>query len=81
MVKRLQSHATSEAIAELQAALDMQDTAEKLVATRLARLATLLSSAEPRNADARRRGPKHGPVLVVNNLPAASKTPISDNAA
>jgi hypothetical protein len=79
MVKRSQPQTTSEAIAELQTALDMQDAAEKLVATRLARLATLLSSADVRRTEARRRQ-KQGPVLVVSN-PAAKHAPISDNAA
>jgi hypothetical protein len=75
MIKRSQPHKTSDAIAELQTALDMQDAAEKLVATKLARLATLLSSPEPR-----RRGQKPGPVLVVNNPPPRA-VPMSDNAA
>jgi hypothetical protein len=79
MVKRSHPQTTSEAIAELQAALDMQDAAEKLVATRLTRLATLLSSADVRRTEARRRH-KQGPVLVVSNR-AARPAPISDNAA
>jgi hypothetical protein len=81
MVKRLPSQTTSEAIAELQTALDMQDAAEKLVAARLARLATLLSATESRHAEAaRRRRHRHGPVLVVSN-PPVSRAPITDNAA
>jgi hypothetical protein len=79
MVKRSQPQTTSEAIAELQTALDMQDAAEKLVATRLARLATLLSSADVRRIETRNRQ-KRGPVLVVSN-PAAHHATISDNAA
>jgi hypothetical protein len=75
MVKISQPHRTSAAIAELQIALDLQDEAEKLVATRLARLATLLSSPEPRN-----RGQRRGPVLVVNN-PPRRLPPLADNAA
>jgi len=75
VVKNSPLHRTSAAIAELQMALDLQDEAEKLVATRLARLATLLSSPEPRN-----RGQRRGPVLVVNNAPR-SLAPLSDNAA
>ncbi len=57
----------------------MQDAAEKLVATRLTRLATLLSSADVRRTEARLRR-KQGPVLVVSNPPAKA-APISDNAA
>ena len=79
MAKRSQPQTTSEAIAELQTALDMQDAAEKLVATRLARLATLLSSADMQRTEARRRQ-KQGPVLVVSNV-ASNHPPISDNAA
>jgi hypothetical protein len=75
MVKTSQPHRTSAAIVELQMALDLQEEAEKLVATRLARLATLLSSPEPRN-----RGQRRGPVLVVNN-PPRRLAPLSDNAA
>jgi hypothetical protein len=75
MVKRSQPHRTSAAIAELQTALDMQEAAERLVASKLARLATLLSSAEPA-----RSGQKRGPTLVVNN-PLHRRAPLSDNAA
>lgn len=75
MVKITQPHRTSTAIAELQLALDLQDEAEKLVATRLARLARLLSAPEPG-----KRGQRHGPVLVVNN-PPRRLAPLSDNAA
>ena len=75
MVKRSQPHRTSAAIAELQTALDMQEAAEKLVANKLARLATLLSSTETG-----RSGRKRGPVLVVNN-PRSGRAPLSDTAA
>jgi hypothetical protein len=79
MAKRMQAHVTSKAIAELQTALDMQDAAEKLVATRLARLATLLSSADAGSIrQASRRKP--GPMLVVSNA-APSNGPLSGNAA
>jgi hypothetical protein len=79
MVKRFQPNITSKAIAELQVALDMQDAAEKLVATRLARLATLLSATDSRRADAR-RAHQPGPVLVVDNPPVHGG-PMSDEAA
>ncbi len=79
MAKRSLPQTTSEAIVELQTALDMQDAAEKLVATKLARLATLLSSADVRRTEARRRQ-KKGPVLVVSNQ-HANGTPISNTAA
>jgi hypothetical protein len=76
MVKRSHPQRTSAALAELQTALEMQEAAEKLVATKLARLATLLSNAaEPRQA-----GQKLGPVLVVNN-PPLRQAPRSDTAA
>ncbi len=75
MVKRVQSNRTSDAIAELQNALDMKNAADKLVASKLARLATLLTPAESRGGK-----DKQGPVLVVNNPPPA-REPISDNAA
>ncbi len=76
MVAKSHSHRTSTAIAELQTALDMQDAAEKLVALKLARLATLLSATSARSG-----GHKPGPVLVVNNAVLPRQTPLSDNAA
>ena len=79
MAKRLQSQTTADAIAELQVALDMQDAAEKLVSTKLARLATLLSTADLRRANTRLRR-QAGPTLVVSNAPPP-RPPISNNAA
>ncbi len=66
MARRINPQRTSAAIAELQAALDKQEAAEKLVANKLAKLARLLSDAES-EASRKSRPRKAGPILVVSN--------------